>query len=75
MINKDFLKLVLTEKKKLLLLSEVKHVNVPHYEELSVKKLWPMLQSDETFMHYMPDPTAAERLPERTYFFNVANTV
>ena len=43
MVNKDFLKGVLTDKKKLLPLSKVRHVNVPHYEELSVKKFWPML--------------------------------
>ena len=44
MINKDFLKLVLTEDKALLHLNEVKYVNVPHYDELSVRKFWPMLQ-------------------------------
>ena len=44
MINKDFLKQVLTEEKKLLPLNQVKYVNVPRYDELSVKKFWPMLQ-------------------------------
>ena len=75
MINKDFLKGVLTDKKKLLPLSKVKHVNVPHYEELSVKQFWPILSTDENFKSYMPDPTAEGRLPDRTYFWNVANTV
>ena len=41
MVNKDFLKQVLREDKKLLQLNKVKYVNVPHYEELSVKKFWP----------------------------------
>ena len=50
MINKDFLKKVLKEEKKLLSLKEVKYVNVPFYEELSVKKFWPMLRQDETLM-------------------------
>ena len=75
MINKDFIKQVLTEKKQLLPLDKVKHVNVPHYDELSVKKFWPILSSDKKFMSYMPDPTAENRLPDRTYFWNVANTV
>ena len=75
MLNKDFIKGVLTEKKKLLSLSEVKHVNVPHYEELSVKKFWPILSADENFMSYMPNPSVEGRLPDRTYFWNVANTV
>ena len=50
-------------------------MNVPRYDELSVKKFWPILQSDETFMRHMPDPGAEARLPERNYFWNVANTV
>ena len=75
MVNKDFLKQVLADKKKLLHLSEVKHVNVPHYDELSVKKFCPILTQDQNFASYMPDPTAEGRLPERTYFWNVANTV
>lgn len=43
MINKDFLKDVLTEEKSLLKLDEVKRVNVPLYDELSVVSLWPMM--------------------------------
>ena len=64
MCNKDFFKLVLTDKKALLPLKEVKFVTVPRYDELSVKKFWPMLQSDETFMRYMPELTAEGRLPD-----------
>ena len=75
MLNKDFLKLVLIEKKKLLKLSEVKYVHVPKYEELSVKKLWPLMHNVENFMVYMPDPTEDGRLPDRKYFWNVLNTV
>jgi hypothetical protein len=40
-INKDFLKQVLTEEKSLFAMHDVKWVNVPQYDELSVKKLWP----------------------------------
>ena len=41
MINKDFIKRVLQDEKRLLELKKVKYVNVPHYDELSVKKFWP----------------------------------
>jgi hypothetical protein len=34
-----------------------------------------MLREDEKFRSYMPEPTAEGRLPDRTYFWNVANTV
>ena len=41
MFNKDFLRQVLTEEKELLEIDRVKFVNVPHYDEVSVKRLWP----------------------------------
>ena len=47
MLNKDFLKAVLTDNKALLRLDKVKRVNVPLYEELAVIKIWPMMQMDE----------------------------
>jgi len=50
MVNKDFLKKILTEEKQLLQLNEVKYVHVPHYDELSVKKFYPMLSQDEKLM-------------------------
>ena len=74
-INKDFLKQVLADEKKLLPNDEVKPVNVPLYDELSVKKFFPKLQRDKTFMKYLPDPTPDGRLPDRKYFFNVLNTL
>ena len=75
MVNKDFIKQVRADKKKLRAINEVNYVNMPRYDELSVKKFWPILQSDEEFMLYMPDPGDKGQLPERTYFWNVANTV
>ena len=75
MVNKDFLKQVFRDEKKLLPLADVKYVNMPHYDELSVKKYWPILREDETFMKYMPDLRLENRLPESKYFWNVANTV
>ena len=48
---------------------------MPHYDELSVKRFWPILREDEKLMKYMPDFTAGDKLPDRAYFWNVANTV
>jgi hypothetical protein len=75
MVNKDFLKKVLSEEKKLLSLNDVKYVNVPRYDELSVRRFWPILREDQTFMKYMPDKDYKTTFPEREYFWNVANTV
>ena len=44
MINKDFLKEVFAEEKALLELKEVKWINVPLFDELSVINIWPMTE-------------------------------
>ena len=41
-INKDFLKQVMAEQKDLLPMARVRTVNVPLYDELSVRKFYPM---------------------------------
>ena len=74
MINKDFLKQVLTEEKSLLRLDKVRRINVPLYDELAVVKLWPMLRADGAFMRHFPDKLAKGRVPDREYFFNLMNT-
>ena len=43
MLNKDFLKQIFMEEKRLLRLDQVKRINVPLYDELAVGKLWPMM--------------------------------
>ena len=75
MLNRDFMKQLLVEDKKLLELRKVIHCSVPRFDELSVKKFWPLMQPDKVFMLYMPDPTPDGRLPEREYFWNVLNTL
>ena len=74
MLNKDFLKQIFIEEKSLLNLNEVKRVNVPLYDELSVVHLWPMMQSDEQFMRYFPSKLPKGRVPDREYFFNILHT-
>ena len=74
MLNKDFLKEILINEKKLLRLSEVRRICVPLYDELAVINLWPMMKSDEQFMKHFPTKMAKGRVPDREYFFNVLNT-
>ena len=75
MINKDFLKQVLDNKKKLLPLKAVKWVNPPKYDEISVSNLFPKYKTDPVFMQYMPDNLPKGKFPDRAYFFNVLNTL
>ena len=50
-------------------------VKVPHYDELSVKRLWPMLIKDAEFTKYFPDKYPPGKGPPREYFFDILNTL
>lgn len=45
-ITKDFLKDVLSEKKSLFLAKDVRLINVPAYDELSIKNLMPQMMNE-----------------------------
>ena len=75
MCNKDFLKEVLSGDKELLELSDVRYINVPLYDELSVVTLWPLMQEANDFMRHFPRKLPKGRLPECPYFFNILNTI
>ena len=74
MINKDFLKEVLSEEKDLLELKDVKWINVPLFDELSVVNMWPMMKENKKIMMYFPSKLPKGRVPDREYFFNILNT-
>jgi len=61
--------------KALMPLNEVKRINMPMYDEVSVKELWPQMQGHEEFMRYFPTKFPKGRVPDRTYFFNIMQTV
>ena len=75
MLNKDFLKQVFSNQKALLSLKDVKHVNVPVYDELAVKHIYPLVEHDPAVGRYFPSNLPQGRLPDREYFWNVLNTV
>lgn len=74
-VNKDFLKQVFNDEKKLKKKKEVDYVHVSHYQELSVKNLWEDMKNDEEFMKYFQDDYAEDKRPCREYFFNILNTL
>ena len=75
MLNKDFLKQVLSGEKKLLELKLIKFINVPVYDELAIKQIFPLAKEEPHFMLYFPDKLPQGRLPDRDYFWNVFNTL
>ena len=54
---------------------EVVFIEVPHYDELAVKHIWPQFAKDDTLAKYFPDAFAKDKGPSREYFFNVLNTI
>ena len=61
MVNKDFIKLVLSGKKKLLKMSALTSINVPVYDELSVKRLYPEAIKLPNLADYFPNVYAKGR--------------
>ncbi len=74
-MNKDFLRQILQDEKFLLKKNQVNYINVPHFDELSVDKMWPTLKDDEEFNVYFQDKYPELKGPNREYFFNILNTV
>ena len=75
MVNKDFLRQILAEDKQFMPMSEVKIINVPKYDEVSVKNLWPHCNGIPELMVYFPDKLPKNRLPDREFFFNILNSL
>ena len=53
----------------------VDEVDVPGYDELSVKSLWPEFKKDANFCSYFPAVFPKGKGPPRDYFFNILNTM
>lgn len=54
-VTKDFLKQVFAEEKDLLAVTEVKWVNMPKFDELTVKNIMPEVRKFPEAMRYFPD--------------------
>ena len=75
MVTKDFLKEVLVGQKQLMKKTDVKSVQVPQYDELSVRHLWPEMKKDAHFLSFFPSKYPKDKGPPRDYFFNVLHTL
>ena len=72
----SFIRDVLQDKKKLLKTTELVKINVPRYEELSVKNLYRDAIRDQEVGPYLPNlEQSTNKYPEREFFFNVLGTV
>ena len=73
--TKDFVKELFVGKKQFLKLKEVKFVNVVKYDELSVKNLYDRFLTLDGMTQFFPAKYAKGRQCDRSYMFNVANTL
>jgi hypothetical protein len=71
-----FMRDILSEAKQFLRQNEVNHIEVPCYQEISVKNLYEDAMKDELLMKYLPTrEQLSGRLPERDFFFGLMCTL
>jgi hypothetical protein len=74
-VNKDFLKQVFAGKKQLIPRIQLRPIEVPHYDELSVDALIKdVMTIPDLGKFFLEQKTPANR-PDREFFFNIINTV
>ena len=70
-----FLRQVFTKRKKLIKAHDVRLINIPRYEEISVRKLWRQVMEYAELAIYFPDFENTDTLVDRTYFFTILGSV
>ena len=75
MCNKDFIRAVVSGKKKMLKLKDVRFICVPKYDELSIKNIFHQFRQYPEVMLYLPDEYPAGRGPNKEFFWNIVNTL
>lgn len=72
----DFMRDILKESKLHLKANEVIHLDVPHYQEISVRNMYDDAMQDEVLVKYLPSKKQlSNKLPEREFFFGVLCTM
>ena len=72
----SFLRDILSDKKKHLRNNEVNRMEVPNYQELSVKNMYPDAMQDAELSKYLPSSEQLSgKLPERDFFFGILCTL
>ena len=74
-VSFGFLKDVFANRKKVLKKKQVDYISVPHFQELSVKRLWPDLKADAEFNVYFNDDFPEDKVPNHDFFMNILNTI
>ncbi len=73
-VTKDFLKEVFAGRKHLIPRAQLRPVEVPKYDELSVVNLISDVMGQPELAKFLPQQRTVADLPDREFFFNVVNT-
>ena len=63
------------EEKKALKLNHVSFINVPVFDEVSVKNLMNMVHNDQLACSYLPDEYLEKKTPDRQFLLNIINSL
>ena len=74
-MNREFYKDLMRNNKKLIPIGDVKFINVPKMPELGVRKMFEMIDGDNMLREYLPDNFKKKRTIDRTWLYNVINTI
>ena len=74
MLTKDFVKLLLVERKKLLRKKHTIPIKPPHFDELSVDKIYDYVVAQPGMAAYFPDTYPKGRKYERSLDLPILNT-
>jgi len=73
-VTKDFLKEVFFRRKHLIPRAQLRPIEVPKYDELSVVNLIADIMKEKELAKFFPEQRTKADLPDRQFFFNVVNT-
>jgi len=73
-ITKDFLKEIFAGRKHLVPCSQIRPINVPRYDELSVVTLIKDVMAQPSLAQFFPEQKTHADLPDHEFFFNIINT-
>lgn len=73
-VTKDFLKEVFAGRKHLVPCAQIRPIDVPRYDELSVVTLIKDVMSQASLAKFFPEQKTHADLPDREFFFNIINT-
>ncbi len=74
-VTKDFFKEVFAGRKHFIPNAQLRPIEVPKYDELSVVNLIADVMKQAELAKFFPQQRTKADLPDRIYFFNVINTV